>query len=96
MNFKEWLSWVTTSSNDPTQTALTFKAILVGALPIITTVASVACGTAGLCLDASLFPSVIDWAYNSVVAMLTIVSLIMGAVGIGRKIWLGRWAHPAA
>lgn len=94
MNFN--LAWLTTSSADPTQTAMTFKAILVGALPIVTLLAGVACSTAGVCLDASLFPQVIDTAYNFVVEFLTVISLVMGAVGLARKMWLGRWAHPAA
>lgn len=96
MSFNQWFQWATTSSNDPTKAAITFKALLVGALPIATTVAGIACSTTGLCLDATLFPQVIDTAYNLVVAALTIVSLIMGAVGLARKVWLGRWAHPAA
>jgi hypothetical protein len=96
MSFRNLFAWISTSSADPTQMAMMFKAILLGALPIATAMAGLACQGTGFCLDTSLFPQAIDPAYNIVVEALTIVSLIVGAVGLARKIWLGRWARPAA
>jgi hypothetical protein len=92
---KEIFNWLITSSADPHRVSLAVRGALVFVLGIITQMIPLACAI-GVCISADLFPPVIDAVVNIVEAALILIGSIAFIVGVLRKIYLERWAHPAA
>lgn len=94
---KNFFAWLITSSADPDTVSLTVKGALVYAVSLILQFAPVACAmVAALCFDTSVLNPAVDAIVGIIHAVLEIIALGMVLWGILRKIYLGRWAHPAA
>ena len=94
---KNFFTWLITSSADPDAVSLTVKGALVYGVSIIMQFAPLACSlVAALCFDTSVLSPAVDAIVGIIHAILVLISLCMVLYGLGRKIWLGRWAHPAA
>lgn len=88
--FTKVFQWFVYSSADPSKISLTVRAALLGIVPIVLNVVSVACGVGIACLgiDAASLNSVIEAITNIVYAGLSIVASVGVAYGFVRKIFL--------
>lgn len=80
-------TWLITSSQNPAATSLAVKGVLIGALPILITVA----GLFGFPLDA-IGNDVIEGVVTLVNGALTVVAAIVTLIGLFRKVQNGRWS----
>lgn len=93
---KNGLFILTRSSNDPAAMSLTVRGALVWAVAIIIQIAPVACTLGHVCIDTTQLNPLVDAITSFVKGGLELVAYGMMIVGIVRKIWLGRFVHPAA
>jgi hypothetical protein len=98
MDIKQWISWLVTSSADPLQYSKMIIGLGVLCIPKILSLATLACTIGAICvqLDSDWLNSIFQLAATSVEYVLYAVGGIMTIYGLGRKIWLTQWAHPAA
>src|SRR5882724_2733461 len=81
------ISWLITSSADPSEVSSTLKGLLLFAAPFIV-------GHAGI--DADLANSLVGSIVLVVNDLFALIGAMVALFGFVRKIKLGRWAHPAA
>lgn len=94
---KKFFTWFITSSANPDAVSLSIKGVLVGVVALVVQWAPVACGIiAALCVDTSQLSPLVEAITTVIKAALELVSGLMVIYGILRKIYLSRWAHPAA
>ncbi len=92
---KDLLYSITRSSADPAAMSLAVRGLLVGFVPIIMSLAPIACSIiAALCFDLSVVNPLIDAIVKVVEGLLTVVAGVMFIWGVIRKMFLGRMVHP--
>lgn len=79
------LKKLTTSSVDPTALSMTVRGFLVALVPLFIAVTG---------MNADYVDTLVDTAQELVFIGATIYSLILIAVGLIRKLYVGRWSHP--
>lgn len=82
-----FISWLLTSSADPQTMGMTLRGVLVLVVPLIAHLFGVGQDTS----DA-----LVEGIVQLVVSALTLIGVGMTVFGLFRKLYLGRWAHPAA
>jgi hypothetical protein len=91
MNF---IKWLVTSSSDPQKVSLTVKGALAFCGAYLLQLSPVLCGFHIICIsiDGDVLTSAINTTANIVYLSLSLVGSIAFLVGLGRKIWMGRWS----
>lgn len=93
---KKFWAWLITSSNDPTKAGIAAKGAAVFVVSLVIQIAPYACSLIKFCIDTSLLQPVPEIVANIITLILQLVAVALVAFGLLRKIWLGRWSHPAA
>lgn len=93
---KKFWAWLITSSNDPSKAGLAAKGVAVFAVSLAIQIAPFVCSYLKFCIDTSLLNPIPEIAANVITAGLQFVAVVIVAFGLLRKIYLGRWSHPAA
>jgi hypothetical protein len=81
---KNLISWIVTSSADPSEVSLTVKGALIAVIPTLMAVAGVAHINLG---DGSLLTSFVDALAEFIQIALTLVATGIAAWGAARKVW---------
>lgn len=92
---KNAIYYTTRSSSDPEKMSLTVKGALIGILPFAISLAGAVCMLSQFCVDTAQFEPLINAIVGWTKAALELVAYTVIIVGIVRKIYLGRWNHPA-
>ncbi|OJY74672.1 MAG: hypothetical protein BGP12_06880 [Rhodospirillales bacterium 70-18] len=98
MNIRNLLTWLTTSSADPAKTSATLKGVLKIVIAKIIYIGVLACSFGVACAfgDLSWLNDAADLIGTIAYGVLIVWGAGQGVFGLIRKIYLGRWAHPAA
>jgi hypothetical protein len=86
--------WAITSSSDPEKVSLTLKASLALWAAYFLKLSPVLCGFQIICIsvDGDVLTSAINTTANIVYLALSLVGSVAFLIGLGRKVWLGRWS----
>ncbi len=76
--------WIVLSSANPSQVSLTVKAVLVAALPYV----MLLIGAGHWNVGQDQVSMVINSASDIIFYLLSAIAAVMGALGVGRKLWL--------
>src|SRR3954454_3408288 len=97
MTLNEVWTWFVTSSADPEKTSATIKGLLKVVAAQIIHLAVVACTLGVACAfgDLSWLNDAADFVGAIVYGGLIVWGAVQGIFGIARKLYLGRWTHPA-
>lgn len=88
--FKNVWAWLRWSSADPARMSLTVRGILIGIIPTVLYIASMACGFGVVCLgvDEPLLNQFAESVAAAVQAFFTLVAAVMVVIGFIRKVIL--------
>ncbi len=93
-NIKDFIYTITRSSQDPTKLALTFRGLIVAAIPILVSIAPVICSLHLICIDPTQIPTTANTFVTAIDDILKACASIMIVWGLARKFYSGVWNHP--